>query len=210
MSTYFNEPLSHSAKISITMKPSDFSPSPMTALNRVIFSKIIQAQLTGRAALPHGLGLENTVYLDLLKDINHDPLFELEEQWRGPSFKSLRDRSQIIENLNNMRLAERNSLVDLLFNISNVSVPYAIQSAIIVATACLSPSHLWKTLGLLSREELASWLSHNFPDLVAQNDKNMRWKRFFYLQLCKSEGDYVCRSPSCESCTSYRECYVQP
>ncbi|WP_280806688.1 nitrogen fixation protein NifQ [Vibrio mytili] len=31
--------------------------------------------------------------------------------------------------------------------------------------------------------------------------------RFLYRQLYESRGDYVWRSPSCETCSSYRECF---
>ncbi len=179
----------------------------ITGTNRLIFHTIVQAQLRGIAAIPYGLGLDACVYRKLLQTINDPLIYALDEQWHQPINSALRRRSNTITELTKMRIAERNALVDLLFHASNIAVPNAVQAAIVVATACLSPSHLWKTLGLENREQLRTWLSHNFPTLVAENTQNMRWKRFFYLQLCKTEGDYVCRAPSCDACTSLRDCF---
>jgi nitrogen fixation protein NifQ len=51
-------------------------------------------------------------------------------------------------------------------------------------------------------------MERNFPSLAARNDKNMKWKKFFYKQLCDAEGIYVCRSPSCEVCVDYAQCFA--
>lgn len=179
----------------------------ITQINRLIFLTIIQAQLRGIAAIPYGLGLDACVYRKLLQTINDPLILALDERWHLAANSALRQRSNTITELTKLRIAERNAIVDLLFHASNMSVPNAVQAAIVVATACLSPSHLWKTLGLENREQLRTWLSHNFPTLVAENTNGMRWKRFFYLQLCKTEGDYVCRAPSCDACTSFRDCF---
>lgn len=78
--------------------------------------------------------------------------------------------------------------------------------AIIVA-ACLGSDHLWQDLGLWSRKELSAMLSHNFPALAERNNKDMKWKKFLYKQLCEAEGLYVCRAPSCEVCKDYQQCF---
>ena len=77
----------------------------------------------------------------------------------------------------------------------------------IVAAGCLGGEHLWRDLGLLNRSELSALLSQNFPQLVAANDRDMKWKRFFYKQLCEAGGGYVCRAPSCDECTAYADCF---
>lgn len=182
--------------------------STMTSENRACFAKVIRSQLRGLATLPYGIGLDKHVYLELLQAIDIEPLTMMDERWQQRIHGSLRQRSEIFNELIDLRLAERNALVDLLVSHASESAPYAVQVAITVATACLNPSHLWKSLGLDSREELGTWLHHNFPTLAAANDQKMRWKRFFYLQLCKTGGDYVCRAPSCDACTSYAECFI--
>jgi nitrogen fixation protein NifQ len=182
--------------------------SEMTEENRLYFSKIIQAQLQGWATLPHGLGLDMPVYRNLLAATNNTALIAYDTERSNVKNSDFKQRSALIKELTAMKMAERNELVELLFHHARLETPFATQAAIVVATGCLSPMHLWKTLGFSNRSELYGFLNHNFPTLVEMNDKNMRWKRFFYLQLCQSGGDYVCRSPSCEACSSYRECFV--
>jgi nitrogen fixation protein NifQ len=50
-------------------------------------------------------------------------------------------------------------------------------------------------------------LQYNFPELAAKNDKDMKWKKFLYKQLCEAEGLYLCRAPSCEVCIDYPKCF---
>lgn len=77
----------------------------------------------------------------------------------------------------------------------------------IVAMACQGQDHLWQDLGLWSRNQLSELMARNFPVLAAKNDKNMKWKKFLYKQLCITEGIYTCRAPSCEVCTDYDNCF---
>ena len=77
----------------------------------------------------------------------------------------------------------------------------------IVCSACLGSDHLWQDLGLFNRAELSALMRQNFPALAARNDRDMKWKKFLYKQLCIAEGVYVCRAPSCEECTDYDVCF---
>lgn len=77
----------------------------------------------------------------------------------------------------------------------------------VLAVGCMASRHLWQSLGLWQRTDLSALIAHNFPTLAAQNDKNMKWKKFFYKQLCLGEGVYVCRAPSCSACGSYADCF---
>lgn len=79
--------------------------------------------------------------------------------------------------------------------------------AAIVTAGCMGGNHLWQDLGLWSRKDLSALIQTNFPELAAKNDKDMKWKKFFYKQLCVAEGIYVCRSPSCEVCPDYSDCF---
>ena len=67
--------------------------------------------------------------------------------------------------------------------------------------------HLWQDLGLWSRKDLGTLMQLNFPQLAARNDKDMKWKKFLYKQLCIAEGIYTCRAPSCEVCADYQHCF---
>lgn len=85
--------------------------------------------------------------------------------------------------------------------------PSELWMADIVASACMGSDHLWQDLGLWSRGELTALMQRNFPSLAARNDRDMKWKKFLYKQLCETEGIYVCRSPSCEVCADYANCF---
>ncbi|WP_307833665.1 nitrogen fixation protein NifQ [Candidatus Symbiopectobacterium sp. 'North America'] len=79
----------------------------------------------------------------------------------------------------------------------------------IIASASLGFNHLWQDLGLDSRVELRELMTDCFPSLVALNVNNMRWKKFFYRQRClHSEGELVCRSPSCDDCCEWAHCFA--
>ncbi|ADU72671.1 nitrogen fixation protein NifQ [Pantoea sp. At-9b] len=78
----------------------------------------------------------------------------------------------------------------------------------IIASVSLAFNHLWEDLGLSSRAELRQLMSDCFPELVVMNDKNMRWKKFFYRQRClHAQGELICRSPSCDECCERQVCF---
>jgi nitrogen fixation protein NifQ len=76
-----------------------------------------------------------------------------------------------------------------------------------VATACMGDNHLWQDLQLASRAELSALMRHWFPALAAKNDRDMKWKKFLYKQLCEREEIFICRSPSCAVCCDYDKCF---
>ena len=76
-----------------------------------------------------------------------------------------------------------------------------------VAAACLGDNHLWQDLGLANRQELSELLGTRFPALYAKNTGNMKWKKFFYKQLCERAEVQACRAPSCAVCGDYAACF---
>lgn len=76
-----------------------------------------------------------------------------------------------------------------------------------LACACLGANHLWQDLRLPSRRELSALLGYWYPRLAAKNVHDMKWKKFFYKQLCEREGLFVCKAPSCGVCTDYAHCF---
>ena len=60
--------------------------------------------------------------------------------------------------------------------------------AAIVARRSLAPNHLWQDMGFTNRRELNAFFRRHFPTLVALNSGDMKWKKFFYRQLCLREG----------------------
>jgi nitrogen fixation protein NifQ len=77
----------------------------------------------------------------------------------------------------------------------------------IVIAGCMGSNHLWQDLGLWQRADLSKLMMDNFEPLALRNNKDMKWKKFLYKQLCEAEGIYVCRSPSCEVCVDYDNCF---
>ena len=78
----------------------------------------------------------------------------------------------------------------------------------IIAVASMGFNHLWQDLGLDSRQSLRELMQCCFPELVAMNSQNMRWKKFFYRQQCALGGNYVCRAPSCDECVERASCFA--
>ena len=76
-----------------------------------------------------------------------------------------------------------------------------------IATASMAENHLWQDMGLPDRAALSRLMSQYFMPLASRNVNNMRWKKFFYRQLCERSGLSICRSPSCAVCTDYRNCF---
>ena len=76
-----------------------------------------------------------------------------------------------------------------------------------IATACLDNNHLWQDMELPSREVLSGLLRRYFGALYAKNADNMKWKRFFYKQLCERAEVNLCKAPSCKACTDYTVCF---
>jgi len=77
----------------------------------------------------------------------------------------------------------------------------------IVAVACLGADHLWQDLHLRSRADLSRLLQDWFPALAARNTGNMKWKKFFYKQLCERADLRICKSPSCDVCSDHAVCF---
>ena len=80
-------------------------------------------------------------------------------------------------------------------------------AATAVAVACLGDNHLWQDLLLPHRGELNRLLRHWFPAIVAKNSGDMKWKKFFYRQLCLEAEVLICKSPSCGVCSDRALCF---
>lgn len=77
----------------------------------------------------------------------------------------------------------------------------------LVAAGCRGSAHLWEDMGLASRGELSALLARYFPALAARNTGDMKWKKFFYKQLCEREAITICRAPSCRVCPDRAQCF---
>ncbi len=159
------------------------------------FIQIARARQAGRTCLPWQLGLDSPDYRQLAS--RHAlPL---------PSEAEL--AADLREELLGLRRDEWAEIRNLLLEGQPQPEPEHHWMAAIVAAGCLGGDHLWRDLGLESRQQLRELLLYNFPEVAGHNVQNMRWKRFFYKQLCERGGSYVCRAPSCEQCSTRDECF---
>lgn len=159
---------------------------------------IFQHYRQGETALPLYMGLDEATFTSLAKSVGADV-----------SLSSAKVESilQLRLELYQLRSAELEELETLLSDALTTTIPLGKEMVRVLACACLGSQHLWRDLGMPERPRLSALFRNYFPSLHAKNVNNMRWKRFLYRQLCENGGDYVCRSPSCEECTSYSECF---
>ncbi|SEG26854.1 nitrogen fixation protein NifQ [Marinobacterium lutimaris] len=157
----------------------------------------------GVGCLPLNLGLEAEQFARLIERHFAD---DSDLIAADPAEKHLiQTRSDLREELMRIRDDERIELVELLEDFRSPAAP--VELSLIIATACLGGDHLWRDLGLPDRSELSDLMQRAYPALKALNDRDMKWKRFFYKQLCERGGGYVCRAPSCDQCSAYAECF---
>jgi nitrogen fixation protein NifQ len=50
-------------------------------------------------------------------------------------------------------------------------------------------------------------MRRHFRGLAELNDRDMKWKKFFYRQLCQREGVLICKSPNCDICSDFSLCF---
>jgi nitrogen fixation protein NifQ len=71
----------------------------------------------------------------------------------------------------------------------------------------MGQNHLWQDMGLPDRRVLSRLIEWNFPSLFARNSGDMKWKKFFYRQLCEQAEVLICKSPSCGVCVDHQLCF---
>ena len=76
-----------------------------------------------------------------------------------------------------------------------------------IACASLKENHLWQDMGLPNRAVLSELMKQYFYPLYRKNTHDMKWKKFFYKQICEREGFHLCKSPSCGECVDYGKCF---
>jgi nitrogen fixation protein NifQ len=165
------------------------TPSP----NGEWLARIVASWCAGEGALPDCLGLAPERFRELLD--TRFPGFGI--PGRAPSGR-VADFS---------RMLERDDLVSLLRGYAVGEGPETGWIIDLLVAGCLGDDHLWQDLGLWARSDLSALIRLNFPELAARNDRDMKWKKFLYKQLCEAEGIYICRAPSCEVCSDYRQCF---
>lgn len=166
-----------------------------SSLNDVLIAQMLASWYCGEGQLPLYLGLSAENYAQMLEA--HFPKVSLPEISPALAEKKL-DLSRMLE------VDELRSL--LLRYRAGYSIDEEWLTDILIA-GCLADLHLWHNLGLWTRPDLRHLIEHNFPELGAKNTHDMKWKKFLYKQLCLEEGIYVCRAPSCDVCSEYKDCF---
>ena len=169
--------------------------------NQQYLIEILTAQRSGDGCLPLHLGLNE---------------FEF-KQLANRHFKGLKqcvsdveifsENNEIRQELLDLRQTEWQDLVNLLNNFAKGADLSEHWLAQIIAAGCMGSDHLWRDLGLPDRHSLRELFMDNFPALADKNTGDMRWKKFLYRQLCEQGGHFICRSPSCDACPTYNDCF---
>lgn len=154
---------------------------------------MLASQCAGIGSLPPRLGLSREAYQTMMQ--THFPSVELPIDHMAENLDDV-ERFDEQQELRNLFLAHR---VD--------PGPEAEWIADILVAGSMGGNHLWQDLGLWNRKDLSIMIGTNFPELAKKNDRDMKWKKFLYKQLCIQEGIYTCRSPSCEVCPDYSNCF---
>lgn len=158
-----------------------------------LLARIYASWLVGDGVLPDWLGLSPEIFMGVMA--YYFPRYHIEAV-PNPG-----------RDLDLSRAAESADLLQLLLQGRTQRNQYEMWMAHILVAGCMGSDHLWQDLGLWERADLSRLMMYNFHSLAASNYRDMKWKKFLYKQLCVAEGVYVCRSPSCEVCADYQECF---
>jgi len=102
---------------------------------------------------------------------------------------------------------EEQSLRDILWMYSTGATRLQRKLAAMIARRCGSPHHLWQDLGLGDRGELSRLMQRHFARLAEKNNNDMKWKKFLYRLVCRSEGFTLCSAPVCSECDDFSACF---
>lgn len=156
-------------------------------------ARILSSWSLGQGAMPRWIGLGETAYRRMMA--YHFP--GIDACLLTQSANALDPERQVeMEDLKRLLLVNRSGIT-----------PSELWMADILVAGCMGSDHLWQDLGLWQRADLTNLMMSCFRPLAKRNDRDMKWKKFLYKQLCETEGIYICRSPSCEVCVDYDNCF---
>lgn len=178
-----------------------YAKTPSDVMTKVFAAGIapLYAAYSGREPVSSpSMGLDQNQFAMLLDHYFPGARETLFEIVAGSQYSSVEDsmRSDEFEDLLQLLLEHRSDI--------NNETEWLARA---IATACLGNNHLWQDLGLPNRQTLSDILEINFTTLFEKNIGNMKWKKFFYKQLCESIGVHICKAPSCGVCCDYAKCF---
>ncbi|MEL6337226.1 MAG: nitrogen fixation protein NifQ [Pseudomonadota bacterium] len=104
--------------------------------------------------------------------------------------------------------ADQRAVATLITWRGEAATPLAFWLADILARRAMEPNHLWEDLGLPTRPHLTALIGRHFPGLIRLNHANMRWKKFFYRQICSESAFSLCLAPTCDACDERSDCFA--
>jgi nitrogen fixation protein NifQ len=119
----------------------------------------------------------------------------------------LNKASQVHQHPEHQHMDEYDDIVNLLKDHGRDHGEETLHVVAYVADACMGNNHLWQDMQLPNRKALSDLMLYYFPTLAAKNTGDMKWKKFFYKQLCEREDIFICKSPSCGECVDYQLCF---
>jgi len=160
-----------------------------------LVARMLASQAAGIGDMPQRLGLSRIQFENLLKQ-----LFALDDSSRFEQYGDELDVS---------RSPEHEDLRGLFLEhpVDGLDTQTIEWVADILVAGCMGGDHLWQDMGLWSRNDLSALIRYAFAPLADKNTQDMKWKKFFYKQLCVREGVYACRAPSCQVCKDYANCF---
>lgn len=105
------------------------------------------------------------------------------------------------------RADEFDDLLALLLEHRSFDTDECLWVAHALATASMGGNHLWQDMRLPDRATLSDLIDRNFTSLFARNVGDMKWKKFFYRELCERAEVMICKSPSCSECVDFSVCF---
>jgi nitrogen fixation protein NifQ len=163
------------------------------------FAAVIQAVSEGGIQPPNlGMGLPMNKFIELL-----------ETYFPGSSKEICGERFQATyaERVSPME-SEFIDMVGLLLEHRSFDAEYNVWVAHAIASGCMGSDHLYHDMGLPDRRALSSLLERYFTTLFQKNVHNMKWKKFFYKQLCDRAEVLMCPARNCQSCVDYKNCFA--
>ena len=158
-----------------------------------LIARMLSSQVAGMGDMPRYLGLSKAVFTQLMQ--HHFSGLDLQEFDR---------HGKVLD----PRRSDEHAELRQLFVSHADGLPHTTEwVADILIAGCMGGDHLWQDLGLWSRKDLTALIRTTFAPLADKNIHDMKWKKFFYKQLCIQEGVYTCRAPSCQVCADYAECF---
>jgi nitrogen fixation protein NifQ len=162
------------------------------------FAGVIQATGKGIIQPPNlGMGLPINKFIELLETFFPGSSQEI----CGESF-----REAYAERVSPLA-SEFDDIVELLLEHRSDDAECNVWVAHAVASGCMGSDHLYHDMGLPDRRTLSSLLECYFTTLFQKNTGNMKWKKFFYKQLCERAEVIMCPARNCQSCIDYQNCF---